>query len=114
MPLELRPKFKVLIEDFEGFLVVLRQFDFLPKLIRQMGSFNSFHVQVASTFPLKHCGIAGIGKWARVPVAEASEVVLIPAERLVHCFSLERAVAVVDDLPDHVVLDHAGKLIIKN
>ena len=71
VPLELRPKFKVLVEHFEGLLVVLGQLDLLPKLVGQMGSLDGFHVQVAGAFRFEESGIPGIGQGARVSVAEA-------------------------------------------
>jgi len=41
-----------------------------------------------------------------VSIAHAGQIVLISAESLRHCLGLEGAVAIVDNLPNHVVLEH--------
>ena len=41
-----------------------------------------------------------------MPITHASQVVLVAAESLLDRLGLERAVAVIDDLPDGVVLNH--------
>ena len=66
-----------------------RYLDFLPQVLGRVRSLSSLHVQVAGPFPFQDSGIPGIGEGARVSVAEAREVVLVPAERLVDCLGLE-------------------------
>jgi len=41
-----------------------------------------------------------------VPVAHSSEVVFVPAESLLNSFGFEGAVAIIDDVPNGVVLYH--------
>ncbi len=47
-----------------------------------MRSFDGLHVEVALALVLEHSGVPTVGQWARVAIAEASEVVLISTESL--------------------------------
>ena len=104
--LELSPEFNFLVDDFESLRVILRQLDLLPKLIRQVTTLRRLQVEVALVLFLDHGGIARVRQWARVPITHASQVVLVAAESLLDRLGLERAVSVIDDLPDGVVLNH--------
>ena len=82
MPLKLGPELEVLIDDLQCLLVVLGQFDLLPELVRQVRPLNGLHVEVAVALVLENSRIPRVRKRARVPVAHARQVVLVPAEGL--------------------------------
>jgi len=69
-------------------------------------SFYGFHIEVALPFLLQNCCIPAVGKRTRVPVAHSSEVVFVSAESLLNSFGFEGAVAIIDDVPNGVVLYH--------
>jgi len=84
MSLELRPEFKLLVDNFECLTVVAWELNFLPELVGQVGTLDSLHVKVADTLFLQHSRIAGVSQRARVSGAKSREVVLIAAECLRH------------------------------
>ena len=82
--LELGPELKVIVEDGQRLLVVLRQFDLFPKLLRQVSSLDGLHVEVAVTLVLKHSSITRVCQWARMARAQTRQIVLVSAESLCH------------------------------
>ena len=71
-----------------------------------MSALDRLQVQVANVVLLKHGRVTRVSERTRVPIALAGEVVFIPAEILLDGLGLEGAVAIVDNLPNGVVLDH--------
>jgi len=64
MTLELCPELEMLVEHLQSFLVVLWQLNLLPELVREMGSFDSLHVQITRPFLLEHCRVPSVSKRA--------------------------------------------------
>ena len=71
-----------------------------------MRSFYGFHIEVALPFVLQNGRIPAVGKWTRVPIAHSSQVILVSAESLLNSFGFEGAVAIIDDVPNSIVLYH--------
>ena len=71
-----------------------------------MCALDGLHVQVKAAALLSDRRIAAVGQRARRAVAQAGDVVLVAAEILGLGLDLVRAVVVVDDLPDHLVVLH--------
>ena len=84
MSLELGPELQMLIEQSQSLLVVLRQANFLPELLGEVGALYCFHVEVAVAFVFEHGGVPAVGEGARVARAQTRQVVLIAAESLLH------------------------------
>lgn len=53
-----------------------------------MCTFDGFHVEVQRPVLRANCRITGIGKGARLSIAEAGDIVFIPAERDFLCSSV--------------------------
>ena len=72
------------VDLFERFAVVLRQLDLLPQLRGHVLPLDGFHVEVdgAGFGVAADGGIAGVGERAGLAVAEAGDVVFVPAEVL--------------------------------
>ena len=83
--LELGPKLEVLIQHGQRLLVVFGQADLLPELLGQVGPLDRLHVQIAVAFVLEHGRVPRVRQRARVPRAQTRQVVLVPAESLLHC-----------------------------
>ena len=79
-----------------------------------MCALSGLHVQIALPFVLEDCGVATVCKRARVAIAHASEIVFIAAKCLGDCLGLVGAMAVVDDLPNGVVLNHFSVAMVRN
>ena len=65
-----------------------------------MSALDGLHVQVKPAIFLKDRGVLRVCKWARRAVAQAGQIVLVAAEGLCLRLGLERAEALIDDLPD--------------
>jgi hypothetical protein len=104
--LELGPELQVLVDQREGLGVVFWELNLFPKLLGQMSTLYCLEIQVAVTLVLAYSSVARIGEGTAMAIAEACEVVVIAAESLCGGLSLESAVAIVDDLPNNVVLNH--------
>jgi len=86
-----------------------------------MSTLNCLEVQIAVALMFTHGRIPCIGKRTAVSRAQSGQVILIAAEGL-HCgptftkqagelsktrlLCFERTVTIVDDLPDHIILNH--------
>jgi len=106
VPLELAPELELLVDDLEGLVIIAGQLDLLPELVGQMGSFDRLHVEVALALVLAHGGVPAVTEGATVAIAHSGEVEFVPAESLRDGFGFKSTVAVVDDVPHYVVLDH--------
>ena len=91
-------------------LIILGQLDLFPELSRQVSPLNGLHVEIAHALLLKNGGISSIGQRTGVPGAQTSQVVLVAAKSLRHRLGFVRAMPIVYNLPDHVVLYHAFRL----
>ena len=106
VPLELAPELNLLVDHLQSLSVVLWQLYFLPELAWQMSALDRLQVQVAHVVLFNHGRVTRVCERARVPVALAGEVVFVPTEVLLDGLCLKGAVAIVDNLPNGVVLDH--------
>lgn len=75
-----------------------------------MSSLCRLHVEVADSLLLSDSRILRIGEWAGSAIAQAGQIVLVPAEVLAVCLGSEGAVLIVDDLP-HYVVDYHSALV---
>ena len=75
-----------------------------------MGTLYSFHIEIALAFLLQDSGISSVSQGARVSITHTSQVVFVTAECLLNSLGLEGAMAIVDDLPNGIVLDHVKTL----
>ncbi len=80
-----RPINELLVNLFNGLLVVLIELDFFPEFIGLVCTFCSFHVQVANTLLLSDCSILRIGQWTWLSIAQTCQVVLVSAKVLALC-----------------------------
>ena len=70
------------VDLLECFSIRFVESDFLPELVRQMGSFCSFHIEVAYSLFFSDGSILRIGEGTRSTVAKTGQVVLVFAEVL--------------------------------
>ena len=106
MLLELAPELQILINQFQRLLVISWQHYFFTQLIWKVCSFDGFHVEIALALVFFNCCISTVTEGTTVSIAHTSKIVFIPAEFLGNCLGLERAVSVVDNIPNNVVLNH--------
>lgn len=81
---ELWPVDQALVDLLKGLGVVLRQLYALPELGWHVCALDGLHVEIegSGVWVGADGGIAGVGEGAGLPVAEASDVVLIATEVL--------------------------------
>ena len=87
-------------------LEIPRQLDLFPEPVGEGGSLDRLHVEEDNAALLPDGGILGVGQGTGGPVAEAGEVVLIPAELLSLGLRFVLTEGLVDDRPDDVVVLH--------
>jgi len=95
----------------DGLFEVSRELDLLPEPVGKGRSLDGLHVEEANAVLLPDGGILGVGQGAGRSVAEAGQVVLIPAELLSLGLGLVLAEGLVNDRPDDVVVLHLDVLI---
>ena len=101
---ELVPVDELVIDLFQRSRVVVGELDAFPLAFGRMCTFGRFHIEVDDSLAFAHCGVARVGKWTRLSIAQASEVVFVSTERRVRFrLDLVRAKLVTDDRPDHIV-----------
>jgi hypothetical protein len=98
---------QVLGDDFQSLGVVGRELNFLPQVLGRVRSFRSLNEQIAYSFLFSNCCVQTVGQWTCTSKTKASHVVRVLTESpFTGDFSLERAKALVDDLPHYLVVLH--------
>ena len=98
--------YQIFIELLNCFFKVTRKFDLFPQPVGKGRPFYRFHEEVADSVLLPDGGVLGIGQRARRSVAQAGQVVLVPAELLRLGLRLVLTERLVDDRPNDVVVLH--------
>lgn len=108
MTLELSPELKILVDHLQSLLIVSGQLDLLPELAWKMRSLNSLHEKIALSLLLFDSCITAVCQWTTVSIAKTGKVVFVSTKLLGDRLGLEGTMAIVDNIPNNVVLDHGG------